>query len=68
MTIPTPHTPWMEFISGENSWSVTAVGALDDVELLAAVFFDPPDEQAVSRTAATRERTMNRFMEDEAYL
>jgi hypothetical protein len=58
----------MEFISGENAWRVTAVAALDDVELLADVFFDPPDEQAASRTAATRERTMNRFMGDRPYL
>ena len=66
--MPSPHTPWMEFISGENAWSVTAVGALEEVELLAEVLFEPPDEQAASRTAATRGRTMNRLMGDGSYL
>jgi hypothetical protein len=59
----------MEFSSGENAWSVTAVGALEDVELLADVFFfEPPDEQAASRTVAARGRTMNRLMGERSYL
>ena len=69
MTIPVPQTPWMEFASWENACSVAAVAALDEVELLAAVFFfEPPEEQAPSTRAATTGSTMNRFMGCGAYL
>ena len=64
-----PHTPCTELGSGENAWTVAGVAELEDVVLLAAVFFlEPPEEQAARISPATTGSTMNRFMETRPYL
>src|SRR5437764_14594365 len=68
ITMPLPQTPWMELGSGENTCTVAAVAAVEDVVLDAAFFFEPPDEQAAKIRAAATVSTMNRFMGLEPYL